>query len=73
MQVEGGLVFTKRTNRGFEMDLLFVEGNVELVLEFIGNHAGGDGTEEVALLISPAFEGDLDADKLLSLIRVWMQ
>src|SRR5271157_4660266 len=48
--MQGDLVFAQRAERVFEMDFPLVEGDVELMLQLIGNHAGGDGAEQLTIL-----------------------
>jgi len=61
MEAKFDIVFAKGADRMFEMDLAFVEANVELGLELVGDHAGGDGAEHFAVLTG--FDRD-DADEL---------
>ena len=45
----------------FELDFFLVERDVELVLQFVGDHAGGDGAEQLAFLAGLDLD---DADQL---------
>jgi hypothetical protein len=56
MEAEFDFVFAKDTNGVFEMNLAFVEADVELGFELIGDHAGSDSAEHFAVLAS--FDGD---------------
>ena len=44
-----------------ELDFFLVERDVELVLQFVGDHAGGDGAEQLAFLAGLDLD---DADQL---------
>ena len=61
VQVQFDFVFAQRLDRMFEMNLALVERDVELVLEFVGDHAGGDGAEHLAVFAGLDLD---DADEL---------
>jgi hypothetical protein len=50
VEAEFDIVFAEDANRVFEMNLPFVEADVELGLQLIGDRAGGDCAEHFAVL-----------------------
>ena len=50
MEVQFHFVIAGHTNGVFELDFFLVEGDIELMLQFVGDHAGGDGAEQLAFL-----------------------
>src|SRR5205807_8354781 len=48
MQTQLDVVLAQRAQRMFEMNLLLVDGDFELVPEFVRNRAGSDRTEHLA-------------------------
>jgi hypothetical protein len=56
VQAEFDFVFAKNPNGVFEVNLPFVEADVELRLKLIGNHSRGDRAEHFAVLAS--LDGD---------------
>src|SRR5208337_1643172 len=61
VQVQFHFVVAQRANRVFEVDLPLVERDVELVLQFVGNRAGGHRAEHLAVLARLDLD---DADEL---------
>lgn len=61
VEVQGDLVFAERLDGRLEVDLLLVERDVELVLEFVGDHASGHGTEKLSVIAGLDLD---DADQL---------
>ena len=50
MQSQFHIIFAQCTDRVLDMDLPFVERDIELLLELVGDHAGGDGPEHFAVI-----------------------
>ena len=55
------LVFAQVAQGVFEMNFFLVERDVKLMLEFVGDHAGGHGTEHLAVVTGLDLD---DADEL---------
>ena len=71
VQIQFDFVFAGRAERVFEMDLPFVERDVELVLQLVGNHARRHRAEHLAVL-ARAFKNHnpkLDGDTLTELTQ----
>src|ERR1019366_968616 len=61
VQVQFDFVVAERADRVFEVDLPLVERDVELVFQFVGDHAGGHRAEHLAVLARLDLD---DADEL---------